>query len=331
MRDGWPVLSAIGPPGEASAPGGMPTQGQLLSEGGHVASKRGPTTQLLMDDIIPHPARASANRDRRLGIGHGIDVIGLLTEREIGQNAVECGRDSAKADLVLEREWSLREQVAQAQRIKDFFSKTMSNLSGRTELSGVIESILVTFAKYLDAAHVFLFRYDPALDTIRLDFSYLEGLTRWGLSGEEMAIWSQPFPSDITPAWRIMCEQRGLFTPSMIPISLEEFGWPGAFEYVRRFGLSDIGHIVLFSGDTAVGSIGFGLRNGRHLQTADKAFIEAVAEQAAVVVRMVDLAEEARRAAVAVEREKAAQQRAAELAKANEALRRSSPLAGRRS
>ena len=101
------------------------------------------------------------------------------------------------------------------------------------DLSLLIESIIVTFAEYLGAAHVFLFRYDPTLRTIRLEFSYLSGESRWGMSGEELPIWSQPFPADITPAWRIMCEQRGLFTMSMIPIPPEEFGWPGSFKLLQ--------------------------------------------------------------------------------------------------
>jgi hypothetical protein len=78
-----------------------------------------------------------------------------------------------------------------------------------------------------------------------------------------MALWEKPFPDDITPAWKIMTERRGLFTPDMAPISAAEFAWPGAFEYATRFELSDIGHIVLFAGSVPVGSIGIGLRGGR--------------------------------------------------------------------
>ena len=106
----------------------------------------------------------------------------------------------------------------------------------------------------------------------------------------------------------------------MTVMPAEEFAWPGYFEYAKRYGLSDAGHIVLFAGDEAVGSIGFGLGDGRKLRPSDKPFIEGVAKQAAVAIRMLDLAEQARQAAVSLERETAAQRRATEMSKSNEEL-----------
>ena len=71
-----------------------------------------------------------------------------------------------------------------------------------------------------------------------------------------------------------------------------------------------------------LGPSGLGSRGGQKFQPGDKPFIEAAAQQAAIAIRMLDLGEEAKEAAIARERERAAQERATELAKANATLRR---------
>ncbi len=217
------------------------------------------------------------------------------------------------------------QKAARAIRINRFLSESIAGLAQGNDLRAALDCVFMGLARELGAAHVFLFRHDPAAHTIRLESSYIDGRLRSGPSGEEMALWEQPFPDDITPAWKIMTERRGLFTPDMVPISAAEFAWPGAFEYAARFELSDIGHIVLFAGSVPVGSIGIGLRGGRKITAEDKQFIEEAANQAAVAIRILDLGEEAKRAAVAaaltLEQEAASRHRAAELSKANDAMR----------
>jgi len=210
----------------------------------------------------------------------------------------------------------------QAKRISEYLVRTVAGLSGASDLSAALASIIKELALTIGAAHVFMLRHDTKTDTLRLQLSYVDGKLRWGPSGEEMLLFAGPFPSDITPAWKIMCQNRRLFTPEDTIISAEEFGWPGAFDYVRRFALSDVAHTVLFAGDLPIGSIGLGFRGGQKLHPSDRPFIEAAAQQAAIAIRMLDLGEEAKQAAIAREQERAAYERATELAKANATLRR---------
>jgi signal transduction histidine kinase len=237
-------------------------------------------------------------------------LIALAVERE--------GIAERNRELALTRDREL-----QAKRVSDFMARTVSRLTNDADLERALECLLAELASAVGAAHVFLFRHDSESRLLNLELGFLDGRIRWGNSDEELSLWTKPFPDDISPAWRIMCEQRGLFTPTMAPIPPEDFAWPGAMEYVQKFELSDVAHIVLFSGDRPIGSIGFGFRDGRCLQQEDKTFIESVAQQASMVLRMLDLGVEAKKAAVAVEREAAAQERTAELGRANAALSRS--------
>lgn len=233
---------------------------------------------------------------------------------------VGAGHQVACADSGLKLEESLQAEVVQAKRVSEFLVESLGNLSSGGDLRVVLESVIVNLARTLGAAHVFLFRHDEAAHTLRLELACVDGYTRWGMCGDELPLWAAPFPDDVTPAWRLMCEARRLFTPDMVPIPVEDFAWPGAFDYARRLELSDMGHIVLFTGEVPIGSIDIGWRNGRRMVPADRPFIEAVAQQAAVAIRLLNTAEEAEKAAVMRERQKAAEARAAELAKANEAF-----------
>lgn len=224
--------------------------------------------------------------------------------------------------LAIERDMTMTPRPAlQANRLNDFLLQTVKGLSAGKDLSEALDNLLLELSTSIRAAHLFLFRHDASSRKLRLDRAVIEGKIRRGASGEELPLWSNPFPDDITPAWRIMCEDRRLFTPENSPIPADVFAWPGAFDYVNRFQLSDVGHIVLFAGDDPVGSIGMGFRGGIKVQPSDRPFIEAAAHQAAIIIRMLDLSEEAKQAAIARERELGAEARAAELAKTKEALR----------
>jgi len=244
----------------------------------------------------------------------------LSQQAAIALRLVTLSDQAQHAAIAREREMEAELRAKEASRISNFLNATLGQMSESADLQLTIESIITGLAREIGAGHVFLFRHDATACSIRLELSCIEGRIRHGLSGEELPLFAAPFPDDITPAWRNMMEMRGLFTPEMTPIPAPEFAWPGAYQYANRFGISDMGHIVLFAGDDSVGSIGFCLADGRKLKTSDKAFIEGVAKQAALAIRMLDLAEQAKQAAVAATKQKAAQERAAELSRANAVL-----------
>lgn len=196
-------------------------------------------------------------------------------------------------------------RVAEADRISRFLRSTIGNMPAKADANLAVEAILSGLAQEVGAAHLFLLRFDVETGMLRLELSVVEGRIRRGQCGEELPLLAASFSVDLTPAWRIMTSMRGLFTPKFASASLEEFRWPGCSEYAERFGLSDMGHIVLYSGDVPIGSISLGFREGQTLRVSDKPFIEGVADHVAIALRMVDLAEQARQLAVAREREAA--------------------------
>ena len=223
---------------------------------------------------------------------------------------------------IYHRELAFKEAAAATERdrIGRFLEKTLGAASIGREPYLSIEAIVEGLAQELGAVHVFLFRHDPMTDLIRLTVSWIDGHIRRGMSGAELALFEAPFRSDITPAWAIMTQSPKLFTPALIPITPQEFGWPGALEYAQRVGLSDMGHIVLFAENQPIGSIGFSLNDGRRLTSQDGRFVEGLASHVARVIRIIDLGEESKRAALLMERKELNEQKALEAQRASSAL-----------
>lgn len=92
-------------------------------------------------------------------------------------------------------------------------------------------------------------------------------------------------------------------------------------KFHRQYGISDVFSVPLLLGDRTLGWLNCVLGKESPPMTPDKlAFLEATAHQATLALQLDRLAEEAKQAAIAREQEKAAQERAVELAEINAAL-----------
>lgn len=194
-----------------------------------------------------------------------------------------------------------------------------------------LEYALSEIARLAGASTLFLLRYDSTTRLLALHLTYLKGKLRWGLSGEEFSILTAPFSADITPAFEVMCQDQCFLTSANCPIPAEEFALPRVADELAARALSDSAHLALMVGDRPVGSLSLEFEDGRTFQEAHRPLVQALAKQMAIALRLANAAEQERQGAGAVaqepiarerEREKAAQERATELAKANHALRR---------
>ena len=79
--------------------------------------------------------------------------------------------------------------------------------------------------------------------------------------------------------------------------------------------------IPLVFGDQLIGLLSLRMAGNRQIDKGDLEFAQSWAQQATLALELARLAEQVKQTALAMEREKAARERAAELAKANEALR----------
>ncbi len=105
-----------------------------------------------------------------------------------------------------------------------------------------------------------------------------------------------------------------------VNLAIETDFWPGTVEWHRSLGYLGSVCTALMLGDEPVGMLGLAFQERKEFTASEFEFFQALAQQATLAIQLTQLAEEAKLAAIAREQEKAALERAAELAKANEAL-----------
>ncbi len=194
----------------------------------------------------------------------------------------------------------------------------LDRLAGERDPAAFLRHILAAIAQSLGARGAALFRYDAAAHRVRMGLAVNPDLPR-----DVERDGSAPFEADAdaTPYWRtLVAERRPLVLDAEDPAHAHLF-WPGTREWHLRNDQPVSVGVPLLLGDEPLGFIGATLA-GRAVVTPEQlGLLQALAHQATLALHMTRMAEETRDAAVARERERAAQERAAELARANEALR----------
>jgi GAF domain-containing protein len=106
------------------------------------------------------------------------------------------------------------------------------------------------------------------------------------------------------------------------PVNNPQLGYtPDDRAYFSTLGVHALVWIPLVFGEQLIGMLSVRIAARRQVDDEDLEFAQALAQQAALALELARLAEQAKQTALAMEREKTAGERAAELAKANEALR----------
>ncbi len=95
---------------------------------------------------------------------------------------------------------------------------------------------------------------------------------------------------------------------------------PGTIEWHRQFGTRTVLTVPMILGTKTVGFLGFAFKRKTNLTSEKGDLMMALAQQAALATQLIQISQKEQVAAIAREREKAAQERAEELVKANEAL-----------
>lgn len=203
-------------------------------------------------------------------------------------------------------------------RANAVLTESVRRLSASDDTSQLLDGIVEQVAELIEARCVFLLEYSSTTDTLTLLRTWLDGNILVGPRGDELELFSKPFPTNISRSWQLMCADRGMVTGSRAPTL--GVTWPGAAEFMARIEATDCGRIALFIGDEPVGCLAFAVSDGRELPTDDRNLIETISRQAAVAIKLVKQADASKKAAVSRERELSARDNAETLQRLNEIL-----------
>lgn len=216
---------------------------------------------------------------------------------------------------------SLQVEVAQARaeamqgRVDELaknaaLNKSIAWLANQGNINQFLERILLEIALITraDLAHLFVLREPERM--LELAARVIDGELSPQPTPTEPPIYSKPFSADITPAFRVMEEQDMFLTLDMARFQpeLTDIMWPGNIEWHLREGRQQCAALVLKAGDRSVGFLGLGFREKREFSKAERQSVMALADQASLAILLIQLAEEAKQAAIYEERNRMARE-----------------------
>jgi signal transduction histidine kinase len=227
----------------------------------------------------------------------------LLAEREVRLHAEhQRAEELAHANLVLRRSLG---RIADDDNLERFFAELLKEAVATAGAAGGA-----------------LLEHEPVHDVLIMRAHVLNGELCDLLRDPRNTPFREPLPAECDPVWRELCRSRALVSVDLR--HPDPFGQPAVAEWHRAQGHGIVLALPLLLGERPIGVLGLALREGASQPTAARlSVVSALAQQAALALRMDQFAEQAAATAIAREHEHVAVARATVLARANHALRRS--------
>lgn len=250
----------------------------------------------------------------------------LLQHAALALRVEKLAEESRQAAVARETERVAQEQAAQARRVSEFLIESVRDLSSGNDISTVLESflehILRAGMQMLDGAIAQIFLYEPATGTLSASVGVDREHRIYPAPGLMKAPPdAEPFPVRHTDVWRRLTSTR-----EVLQWDADRDGagfWPGTPEWHLSMDHRGTVCVAMMVGDEPIGMLALAFQERDVFTQGEFEFVKAMGQQASLAIQLSRLSEEAKEAAVFREREKAAQDRAAELNEANLALSRS--------
>lgn len=221
---------------------------------------------------------------------------------------------SKLAAIAQQRGRDAEERAAEFANANAVLRAMLDQLSKERDLHSFPRTILNEAMRQAGGRDALILLYDERTDKLtRSEYASAEGVI-------ESAEFSRPFPASTTPAWTALVSQR---LPIVFDVEKDAARLlPGLADWHRRRGNRSIIAAPMFIDSKPYGYFGITLaERAEEVSKVKVELIHALTQQATLAIQLAGLADESKQAAIAQEREKDAENRAAEFAKANDVLR----------
>jgi GAF domain-containing protein len=224
-------------------------------------------------------------------------------------------REERKRALETSRERAIK--LAQANEV---LRRSVNALARYKNLQGFVDQVLVVITEQLGGHSSSLWLID-----VEQRKGYLRSICQNGrvVAGEQSDHPNAHQPHEWSlddPSWLALQKRRPFLHYDLIDASQDRHTATQR-AYLSSLGVKSVVWIPLVFGEQLVGMLSARLAVVRQLADEELEFAQALAQQVTLALELARLAEQAKQTALVVERERAARERAAELAKANVALR----------
>ena len=199
----------------------------------------------------------------------------------------------------------------------------IARLAGQDGLQHFLAYILAEASSAVGSRSAALFVHDPAADTLAMRAFVHQGEPLDVATDSRLTPWRQPVALDdaTRPGWDSILKGHHLQGVVGDGTADNVHGWPSARDFHRRMGHTASLCLPLMAGGRALGFLGLDFAESPRLAAERFSLAHALSQHAGLALQLSLLSDEAREAALAREREAAAEERATELARANAALR----------
>lgn len=242
---------------------------------------------------MPHRAPAPEKLDR---------------EPEAAQELIELRRtvaDHAQLAAVMgERLRAAEERAAELARAAFVLRESLGRLSDAPELACYLGQMLAAIERHAEARCAVLLLRNEATTTLRMQWATVRGDVVDLGADPLFAVWQRDIPEDLTPAWRVMCEQPELI---LEPQAGDPHVWPFSLPWHEAIGNRSVICVALQAGGHSLGFLGVGFDRPRAaLGESTITLARGMAQQATLALELARLSRQARQTAVAEERNRLA-------------------------
>lgn len=232
----------------------------------------------------------------------------------------QLARETAEKAVLAEQEKAAQERAAELAKTNEAIARSLTSLAASPELDQFLGTIIEEMARQVGACKIHLFLYDEPSHTLSQRVAVQDGQIYLGAGPNDPEMFSHPIPADITPGWNAIINGEHPVTYDETQPYDEEIWWPETLGWHKAQGHKAVTAIPMKAGDMPIGYIGFCFYDRTVLSEEQLEFMQALANQAIVAIQLTHLADEAKQTAILQEQERAARERAVELAKTNEAI-----------
>ena len=271
------------------------------------------------DDLIGVLAvRMSEERavdDEELELAHALAQL-VTVALELTRRAEQAKR----AAIAVEREKLANEQASKLSKTNAALKQSLQALAEDPDLNSFLGHLLAEMARQFETDASAVFVIERPERRLFPHLIYEDGRLIRGKDSDHPIVKNPRVFADDDPVWLAFCRNQPIIRRN--PQSDTSRGWSEAHRaYYTKKGITGILNVPLIFGGEVVGTLALQFRDQRNIDQEAVELAQTFALQATLALQLTKMAEQSKQIAIAQEQAQFARQKAAQLAKANEALR----------
>ncbi len=271
------------------------------------------------DDLIGvlavRMSKECAVDDEELELAHA-----LAQQVTVALELTKRAEQGKQAAIAVEREKLANEQASKLSKTNAALKQSLQALAQDPDLNSFLGHLLVEMAHQFETNTSAVFIIQRPNRRLFPHLIYENGHLIRGEDSDHPIVKNPRVFADDDPVWLTFCRNQPVIRRN--PQSDTSLGWTQAHRaYYTRKGITGILNVPLIFGGEVVGTLALQFSDQRNIDQAAVELAQTFGLQATLALQLTKMAEQSKQIAIAKEQAQFTLQRAAELGKANEALR----------